>query len=273
MPELPEVRTVAKYLNENIIGQKIMNIEMSNLKSFRNCNKKQIDNLTNQKILSVETIAKHLILKMNDYYLILHLRMEGKLFVFKDDVEMNNLTNRFHDVMIINTDKGLILFQDTRRFATVDLFNNEVSYEENPILVKVGPEPFNTDAKYLFSKLSKKNTQIKNSLLDQSIISGLGNIYVDEVIHSIGVLPTTISKDITIEQCKLIITNSRKILKKAIINNGTTIRSYTSSLGVEGSYQKYLNVHQQTNCRVCGTKITKIKVGGRGTYYCTKCQS
>lgn len=272
MPELPEVQTVRKYLEDNVIGFKVKNIIMSNVKSLRNVDIKKLNILNEQKIISLDRVAKHLIIKFQKNYLILHLRMEGKLFVFKNEKEMNDLTNRFHDVMIINTNKGIILFQDTRRFATVDLFDNDVSYEENNVLSKVGPEPFEANANYLFEKINKKRVAIKTALLDQSIISGLGNIYVDEVLHASNIHPEIKSNEITLEQCKLIIQSSRKILKKAISNNGTTIRSYTSSLGVEGSYQNYLNVHQQTNCRVCKNKITKIKVGGRGTYFCSKCQ-
>ncbi len=272
MPELPEVETVRKYLEDNIVGHKIQHVFLSNKKSLRNVKESKLKEIVGEKIVELDRIAKHLIIKLNKSYLVLHLRMEGKLFVFKNKKEMDELTNRFHDVLIIETNKGIVLFQDTRRFATVDLFSNDVEYNDNDVLNKVGPEPFDSNADYLLEKLSKKRIAIKSALLDQSIISGLGNIYVDEVIHAIGIVPETKSNEITLEQCKSIIKESSRILKKAIKNKGTTIRSYTSSLGVEGSYQNYLNVHQQTNCRVCGNAITKIRVGGRGTYYCSKCQ-
>ncbi len=272
MPELPEVETVRRHLEENIVGHKIQQVFLSNKKSLRNVSEQKLKNIVGEKIIELDRIAKHLIIKLNKNYLVLHLRMEGKLFVLENEEQMNELTNRFHDVLIIKTNKGIILFQDTRRFATVDLFDNNIDYENNNVLNKVGPEPFDANANDLFEKLNKKRIAIKSALLDQSIISGLGNIYVDEVIHSIGILPELKSNEVTLDQCKRIIKESSRILSKAIKNKGTTIRSYTSSLGVEGKYQNYLNVHQQSECRVCGTKITKIRVGGRGTYYCSKCQ-
>ncbi len=272
MPELPEVETVKRYLEDKIIGHKIDKVIMSNKKSLRNVSEKKLKSIEGQKIKSLDRKAKHLIINLESNYLILHLRMEGKLFVFKNENEMNEKTNRFHDVMMIYTNKGIILFQDTRRFATVDMFELELSHEDNPVLNKVGFEPFDINPEDLYNRLSKKKIAIKSALLDQNIISGLGNIYVDEVIHSTKILPTTLSNEITLAQCKTIVNSSIKILTKAIESKGTTIRSYTSSLGVEGSYQNYLNVHQQKVCRKCKTEITKIRVGGRGTYFCSNCQ-
>lgn len=272
MPELPEVETVRKYLEATILDQKISSVFLSNKKSLRNVSASELNSIKEEKIISLDRVAKHLIIKLQKHYLILHLRMEGKLFFFKTEKEMNEHTNRFHDVLILKTNKGIILFQDTRRFATIDLFKNDVAYENNSVLVKVGPEPFKLSEKDLFEKLQRKNVAIKSALLDQSIISGLGNIYVDEVLHASMIRPETRSNKLTLEQCKLVIINSRLILKKAIKHNGTTIRSYTSSLGVQGTYQELLRVHQQTECGTCGRKVEKIKVGGRGTYFCPKCQ-
>lgn len=274
MPELPEVETVRRYLEENIINHKIKDVVLSSKKSLRNVKEKELKVIIDQPIKKIDRIAKHLIIRLKDHYLVCHLRMEGKFFIFKDEKEMNELTNRFHDVMIIYTNKGIILFQDTRRFATVDLFNEKVSYEDNSVLSVVGPEVFDKEPKELFNTLSRKTIAIKSALLDQTIMSGLGNIYVDEVLFKAKLHPETKSNTITIDEAKDIVKHSRQIIKKAIDNKGTTIRSYTSSLGVEGSYQKYLNVHQQLGkqCKVCGSDIKKIKVGGRGTYLCETCQ-
>ncbi len=272
MPELPEVETVKKYLESNIKNHIINNVILSNKKSLRNVSESKLKNIKGQKIKGLDRVAKHLIINLDKQYLILHLRMEGKLFVFKTEDDMNKHTNRFHDVLIIHTNKGIILFQDTRRFATVDLFDNSVSHQDNDVLSKVGPEPFDMDPNILFDKLSKKRIAIKSALLDQSIISGLGNIYVDEVIHAVKIHPELKSNEVDINLCKKIINASSKILSKAIDNNGTTIRSYTSSLGVEGSYQKFLKVHQQSICKTCKGNVSKIKVGGRGTYFCQNCQ-
>ncbi len=274
MPELPEVETVRKYLESNILNWKVKDIVLCSKKSLRNSKESDLKKLVNQSITKLDRIAKHLIIRFDKQYIICHLRMEGKFFIFKDEKEMNELTNRFHDILIIKTNKGIILFQDTRRFATVDLFDNSVEYDQNDILLKVGPEVFDKTWEDLFENLSRKRTAIKTTLLDQGIISGLGNIYVDEVLFRCKIHPETISNQITKEQTKNIIKYSRIIISKAIELKGTTIRSYTSSLGVEGSYQKFLNVHQRKDlpCRNCKTTIIKLKVGGRGTYICPQCQ-
>ncbi len=274
MPELPEVETVRRYLEENILNNKVKEIKLDALKSLRNVSKNKLNVLLNQKVTGLDRKAKHLIIRFEKHYIICHLRMEGKFFIIKDEKEMNELTNRKYDIIRIKTNKGIIVFQDKRRFATVDLFENNISYEGNPVLSKVANEPFDKDYKELFSQLNKRTSAIKSTLLNQEIISGLGNIYVDEVLFKCKIHPETKCNQVSIEQTKNIIKWSSLILNKAIKNKGTTIRSYTSSLGVEGSYQKYLNVHQRKDepCNECGNTISKIRVGGRGTYFCNKCQ-
>ena len=115
---------------------------------------------------------------------------------------------------------------------------------------------------------------MKTILLDQTIISGLGNIYADEVLYYAKISPLKKGKDINIDECQRIAEGSIKIINNAIKYGGTTIRSYTSSLGVTGHYQDYLKVHTKANqkCQICGNMIKKIKIGGRSTYYCEKCQ-
>ena len=115
---------------------------------------------------------------------------------------------------------------------------------------------------------------MKNILLDQTIISGLGNIYADEVLFKSGINPLKKGVDITLDDCEKIKKSAKEIITKAIDNGGTTIKSYTSSLGVTGRFQQYLLVHKKEGkpCSICGTTIKRIKVGGRSTYYCPKCQ-
>ncbi len=274
MPELPEVETVRKYLEENIISQKVNEVKLFSKKSLRNVKEKDLQRLVGQQIISIDRKAKHLIIRFKNDYIICHLRMEGKFFIFDSEKKMNESVNRNHDVLLIKTNKSFILFQDTRKFATVDLFDNSIDYEVNNVLSKVAPEPFDLNAEELYNKLSKKRIAIKSALLDQGIISGIGNIYVDEILFATKIHSLTPSNEISLQKCKEIIKESRRILKKAIELKGTTIKSYTSSLGVEGKYQNYLKVHQQlgNNCKTCNSPIIKIKVGGRGTYLCEVCQ-
>lgn len=115
---------------------------------------------------------------------------------------------------------------------------------------------------------------MKTLLLDQTVINGLGNIYADEVLHAAGINPLRLGSEVTLDECEKIKNAAHDIITKATENGGTTIRSYTSSLGVYGHYQDYLKVHTKEGhiCDTCGSVILKTRVGGRGTYYCPKCQ-
>ena len=132
----------------------------------------------------------------------------------------------------------------------------------------------NLTPSYLKEKYKNKKLPIKTVLLDQSIITGIGNIYADEILFLSKINPLEKASNLNDEQLSKIITNTKNVLEKAIKEGGTTIRSYTSEEGVTGLFQNELYVHQRENeeCRICKTIIKKIKVGGRGTYYCEKCQ-
>ncbi len=274
MPELPEVESVRKYLESKILDSKILDVNIYVKKALRNADVLELSKIKNQKITKLDRIAKHLIIHFEEHYIICHLRMEGKFFIFNNESDMNNLTKRDYDILKITTDKNIILFQDKRKFATVDIFEKDISYIQNKVLKKVGPEPFDIDENELHKKINNKNSDIKKVLLNQEIISGLGNIYVDEVLFASKIHPETKAKFLDLKDCKEIIKNSRSILKEAIKHRGTTIRSYAISLEIEGGYQKFLNVHQKKGekCPIDGNIIKKIKVGGRGTYFCDICQ-
>ena len=144
---------------------------------------------------------------------------------------------------------------------------------KNPALVKLAKEPFDMDADELYSHIHNKKKHMKSLLLEQEVIAGLGNIYADEVLFASKINPLRLGESVTLEECKRIIKSARDILSLAIKEGGTTIRSYTSSLGVTGNYQNFLKVHKKEGelC-TCGCKIEKIKVGGRSTYFCPNCQ-
>jgi formamidopyrimidine-DNA glycosylase len=141
---------------------------------------------------------------------------------------------------------------------------------------ELGLEPWDKSltSDYLKDKYSRKSLPIKSVLLDQSIITGIGNIYADEILFLSKINPLKKAKDLTDKNRKDIIKNTIDVLNKAIDEGGTTIRSYTSEEGVTGLFQNNLYVHQREKelCKICNTSIIKIKVGGRGTYYCPKCQ-
>ena len=271
MPEIAEVETVRRVLKRRILGRKIKNVNVlydkiveSNLDDF----KKILPGLTFQDILRR---GKWLIFDLGDYYLCSHLRMEGKYFIKPSSEEIVK-----HEHIIFSLDDNNDLrYHDTRKFGRMDLVKKE-DLEKVEGVHKQGIEPISDDLtkEYLYEKFKKSNKYIKTLLLDQTIISGLGNIYADEVLFGASIKPTRRGSSIKLNECQKIVDASRKIILKAMEEGGTTIRSYTSSLGVTGNYQNFLMVHQRKGeeCKVCHNIIKKITVDGRGTYYCSKCQ-
>lgn len=270
MPELPEVETVRQVLRRKILGKTIIGIDVlydkiikTDLISFKK-------NIVNQTINEVDRYGKYLLIKLDDYYLISHLRMEGKYFFRKIDSERNK-----HDHIIIQfSDDTELVYNDVRKFGTMNLKLIDEVYIGEP-LEKIGLEPFSKDFNLAYLKQKLKNKRpIKTVLLDQTIVAGLGNIYVDEVLFLSGIHPETISCLLDDKDIDKIISSSIDVLNRAITLGGTTIRSYYSDEKITGRFQNELLVHQRKgeNCLNCGEVIIKTKVGGRGTYYCPNCQ-
>ena len=271
MPEIAEVETVRNTLKNRIINKKILDVKIY-YKPIVLDNEKEIkENLINKEFIDIKRIGKWLLFETDTHYLLSHLRMEGKYFLKKQDDPLE----KHEHVEILFEDGMSMRYHDTRKFGRMKLVKKEELYEFEGIK-KQGIEPISDKLtkEYLFSKISKKTLPIKTILLDQTIISGLGNIYADEVLFDAGISPFKRGKDITIEECEKIKNSSKKIITAAIKDGGTTIRSYTSSLGVTGRFQQHLMVHSKAGefCSICGTKIEKSFVNGRSTYYCRLCQ-
>lgn len=272
MPELPEVETVKETLKLKLVEKTItdVNIYHNNIIEYPAVDefKRQI---IKQKINGMDRYGKWLIFELDDYYLLSHLRMEGKYF-FRDPSEERNK----HEHVVFSLDDGTELrYMDVRKFGKMHLILKEEIKEKGP-LVEMGLEPWDKmlTLEYLRVKYFNKRIPIKTTLLDQSIIVGIGNIYADEILFLSKINPLVPSKDLTDKDLNNIIINTRKVLERAIEKGGTTIRSYTSVDGVHGLFQQELYVHSQLNkpCKNCGSIIIKTKVGGRGTYYCPSCQ-
>ncbi len=268
MPELPEVETVKETLKKKILNQKIIDlkvlypqiIEYPSVEEF----KKQI---LNQTIIDIKRRGKWLLFELNDYYLLSHLRMEGK-YNIKHNEKINN-----HEHVIFYFKDFNLRYQDTRKFGRMLLYKKEEIYIKEP-LNKLGYEPFdnNLTITYLKEKYKKYRKPIKEVLLDQSIIAGIGNIYADEILFLSKINPYQKPNELNDEQLNNIIENTKYVLNEAIKKGGTTIRTYTSSEGVHGRFQQNLLVHNQTKCKICNNQIKIEKIGGRSTYYCPNCQ-
>lgn len=271
MPELPEVETVKNSLKKTVLNKKIIEINILYPKMIEYPSvelfKKE---LINQTINDIKRRGKWLIFDLDNYYLLSHLRMEGK-YVIRTK---NDKYDKHEHVEFVFSDNKTLRYKDTRKFGRMYLYKKEVAYSKKP-LVDLGLEPWDKEltVNYLKEKIKTKSLPIKTILLDQSIITGLGNIYVDEVLYLSNINPLKKPNELNDDDLKNIIKYTKEVLESAIKLGGTTIRTYESSEGVHGNFQNKLLIHGKEKCPKCNTKVDKIKVGGRGTYYCPKCQN
>ncbi|QVK17194.1 DNA-formamidopyrimidine glycosylase [Mycoplasmatota bacterium] len=270
MPELPEVETVRQTLRKKIINKKITSIDVLYNKIIKTDINTFQTELVNQTIREIDRFGKYLLIRFDDYYLVSHFRMEGKYLLRRNEDEVEK-----HSHIIFHfSDQTELRYNDVRKFGTMHLKNINEVYLGEP-LAKLGLEPFDSqfNLNYLQKKLNNKRT-IKSSLLDQTILVGLGNIYVNEVLFLAKIHPEKLSYTLNNDEIKRIIQSTISVLKKAIALGGSTIRSYYSDDNITGRFQNELFVHlrKEEPCLVCGNKVRKIKVAGRGTYYCPVCQ-
>ncbi len=269
MPELPEVETVKNTLKKQILGKKINNIKILYSGIIATDKDEFCKNIVNQEFLDIKRRGKFLIFVLNDYYLVSHLRMEGKFFIKNSSMPIVK-----HEHLIFDLGDCDLRYHDTRKFGRMYLVTKDKLYSDTP-LSKLGYEPWdnNLNSDYLLDKYNC-NIPIKTLLLDQNIITGIGNIYADEILFKSRINPLKKGKNITKEECDSIIKYTKETLEKAIEKGGTTIKSFTSSLGVTGHFQGDLLVHNKEgeHCSICNSIIEKTKVNGRGTYYCPNCQ-
>ncbi|GGI10245.1 DNA-formamidopyrimidine glycosylase [Gottfriedia solisilvae] len=273
MPELPEVETVRRTLIDLVVGKTISSV----IVSWENIIKqpKDIEEfqllLQGQPVENIHRRGKFLLFQLKDFTLVSHLRMEGKYRVFPADEPVAAHTH----VRFLFDDDTELRYQDVRKFGTMHLF---VKGEEQfqPPLAKLGPEPFSDEfnADYLKMKIGQSNRKIKVVLLDQELVVGLGNIYVDEVLFRAGIHPETIASALKPKQIKELARIITETLQEAVDLGGSTIRSYVNSQGKIGTFQEIIKVYGRKGleCVKCGQPIEKITVGGRGTSYCPICQ-
>ncbi len=270
MPEFPEVHVVIEKLKVKTLGKTIKCVEVFRHQTIDGDAIEFANKLTGGTITDIEQIGKFLVFHFdNKYVMISHLRMEGKYFF-----EEENATYGKHDLVVFHfTDNTKLIYNDTRRFGRMSV-ECETNYKNVPPLNNVGPDPFKMkDASLLEKAFKNKSIPIKTALLDQSIMSGLGNIYTDEVLFIAKIHPQTPAKLVSRNKLEEILKASQKVLKAAMIAGGSTIHSFSAG-GIAGDFQVQLQVYgkKDSECPICGTKFRKIFVNGRGTTYCPHCQ-
>ncbi len=286
MPELPEVEIVKKSLERNIRSKPIKRIVVKNRNLRHKLPKKFEKLLTGKKILKVKRFSKYLILYINDQsFLIVHLGMSGTIHLEKKNIKSNMTNTSFYHNPILPKKHNHIyiyfkdlkfIYNDPRRFGYLKIIQNKIKLKEH--FNHFGPEPFSKEfnINYLKKYFNKKEKCIKNFLLDQKFVSGIGNIYSNEILFKCKINPITRAKDLKYIDIKNIIKYSKLILNKAIKDGGSSIKNFKNAKGKEGSFQKNFKVYGRDNKNClnndCGGTIMKTIIGSRSSFFCNFCQ-
>ena len=280
MPELPEVETVTNGLNfaiKNLIVKKVY-IRQYHLRIT--VSKKVNYVVNNIKVLRVTRRAKYGIIDFeNQYSIVFHLGMSGRIII--ERTKFSALQKHDHISMEFkehnhNRTKVRFIFRDPRRFGFFNIYK-KADYNYNKIFKNLGPEPLNKSfsVKILFKSLNNRSASIKSTLLNQSIISGLGNIYVCESLFLAKISPFNKSSNLSMKKISFLYSKIEEVLIKAIKEGGTTIQDHKNISGEIGYFQNYLSVYNRENdyCyNNCGGSIKRSMQNGRSTYYCPNCQ-
>ena len=287
MPELPEIEIVKRSLYKKINKAKIVNVKINNKNLRYKISHTLSKKLINEKILKISRRSKYLIFHFKKKLLLVHLGMSGKFLIVrsKDNkmfktsfyYDLNILAKHNHIHFILNNGLELI-YNDVRRFGFFKLFEN-IKLKEITYLKKLGPEPFSVlfCIKYVQKFIKNRKKNIKNLLIDQTFVSGLGNIYVNEALFLSKIHPLRQCSNLERKSIKNLIYNIRKVLKIAINQGGSSIRDFKNVYGKSGNFQQFFNVYGQENkncSRIsCKGKIKKISISNRSSFYCNVCQN
>ena len=273
MPELPEVETIRRTLQELVLNKKIARVSVNWPKMIKHPDDvtQFTDALVGQTIYDVGRRGKFLIFYTEDFSLISHLRMEGKYGLFQEKEPVEKHTH----VIFHFTDGTELRYKDVRKFGTMHLYLKGQEFKVLP-LSQLGPEPLSIEftSKLLAERLAKTKRNIKAALLDQKVVVGLGNIYVDEALFRSSIHPERSTDSLTKSELMRLHKEIVATLSEAVQKGGSTIRSYVNSQGQIGMFQLELFVYGRKgeDCKVCGGHLERITSGGRGTVFCPSCQ-
>ena len=286
MPELPEVEIVRQSLNKKIKQKKVKKVIIRNRNLRLKIPLKFNTYFLNKRIIKVGRYSKYLIIYLpKDNYCLIHLGMSGTIHIVNNK-SVNKYTNtsfynsqflpKKHNHVELVFESFKVIYNDPRRFGFFQLIKNNFD------LIKrfnhLGPEPFdkNFNLDYVYNFFKGKNKDIKNFLLDQKFVSGIGNIYASEILFLSKVNPFKKAKLLSKKECQKIIINSRKILLKAISMGGSSIRDFKDTLGLKGGFQNEFKVYQQEGIECknigCSNLIRKKIISNRSTFFCDSCQ-
>jgi formamidopyrimidine-DNA glycosylase len=265
MPELPEVETVVRTLSPKVTGRKIRRavhvrqdmVTPDDFDLARAVRGRTVEKVTRR--------GKRIVFHLDDGNLFfIHLGMTGRLSVDSSRAEREKHTHLIFDV----GDGKELRFRDPRRFGEIRWLGCDMGDD------KMGPEPLTMRLSQLSARLAKTKRAIKNALMDQSVVAGLGNIYVDESLFAAGIHPLASAHELKPAQVKELWQSIKRVLRRAIRHRGSTLRDYVDAEGGKGAFQRLHSVYDRKGkpCRKCEHTIERIVLGGRSTHFCRKCQ-
>lgn len=288
MPELPEVEIVRRGLSEYIVGKKVASIATDWPKSLPVSQADIGKYIVGAKIASVDRRAKVLLINLDTgYTLMCHLKMTGQLVYVSgsehfgaghpNDSLIGKLPDKSTRVTITFSDDSHLYFNDQRKFGWIKLEQTEGIADRVEFLRRLGPEPVGEQYNFADFRVAlqrRARTSIKAAILDQSVISGVGNIYADEALFAARIHPATRVADVSTIKLKRLFEALREVMLLSIKHGGSSDRNYVNAKGEKGSYLRFAKVFRREGqpCPECGGEIVKIRVAGRGTHICPACQ-
>jgi len=265
MPELPEAETIKRELEKSVLGKKIVDVIVKKTNVIKEPSKKQfVRDLKNTSIKNILRKGKGLIFKLsNGKFLVVHLRMTGQL-VYPGKSAQARVSFKLSDGKFLD-------FNDRRLLGELRLVD---SWQDMKFFKELGPEIYDLTADKFSQMLREKTTKIKPLLMDQTFLAGVGNLYAAEGLFRARIHPTRSAKSLSNKEKQLLFEEIRDTLNEAIRYKGSSIDQYVRASGEAGDYAKYHKVYGREGepCKKCKTKIQRIALGGRGTYFCPKCQ-
>lgn len=273
MPELPEVHTISQDLKKNIIGYQIKSVQLAKSYRIPTNVQSELKRTIGKEILDVGNIAKNIVIKLSENtYLVIHLAMTGRILLRELGAKPDEWVK-----IVIELQKGTkiwdLRFADMRQFGKVFVVN-KVGLHKLTERYGLNVLDKNITTENFLKSIKSKKTNVKNVLMDQKIISGIGNIYAIDALFLAGINPKLPTQKMTLETAEKLLKATREILKEGIKNRGSTLpdKMYVDIFGKSGSQQNYFKIYLKEKCTKCGGKVEFVKINGRGTYFCPSCQ-
>lgn len=279
MPELPEVETIRRGLEHYLVGHKILDVEVKVPKLFQG----GVEEIIGSRVTKVRRFGKGLVIDLsNGFSLAIHIKLTGQL-IYRDPKteklpvskqKVGTVPSKFTHVTFTLDKNAHLYYNDLRRFGWIKVVKTS-DVQNLPFFKSMGPEPFkDLTIEYFKKVLSSSNLAVKPLIMDQKKIGGIGNIYANDALYFAKIDPKKPAKTLSPIEVKKLYEGVHKVMEKGMKYGGSSELTYVNVLGQEGEYQRHTLVYgrQSDICERCGGRIQKIYLGGRGTYFCPKCQ-